>query len=43
MASRGPDGCLDPDAIAQTYLQLHRQNRSAWASYVELRPWAEKF
>jgi NAD(P)-dependent dehydrogenase (short-subunit alcohol dehydrogenase family) len=41
--SRGPDGCLDPDAIAQTYLQLHRQHRSAWASYVELRPWSEKF
>ena len=41
--SRGPDGCLDPDAIAQTYLQLHRQHRSAWASYIELRPWAEKF
>lgn len=41
--ARGPDGCLDPDAIAQTYLHLHRQHRSAWASYVELRPWAEKF
>jgi NAD(P)-dependent dehydrogenase (short-subunit alcohol dehydrogenase family) len=41
--ARGPDGCLDPDAIAQTYLQLHRQHRSAWASYVELRPWSEKF
>jgi NAD(P)-dependent dehydrogenase (short-subunit alcohol dehydrogenase family) len=41
--SRGPDGWLDPDAIAQTYLHLHRQHRSAWASYVELRPWSEKF
>jgi NAD(P)-dependent dehydrogenase (short-subunit alcohol dehydrogenase family) len=41
--SRGPDGCLDPDAIAQTYLQLYRQHRSAWASHVELRPWSEKF
>jgi NAD(P)-dependent dehydrogenase (short-subunit alcohol dehydrogenase family) len=41
--SRGPDGCLDPDAISQSYLQLHRQHRSAWASYIELRPWAEKF
>jgi NAD(P)-dependent dehydrogenase (short-subunit alcohol dehydrogenase family) len=41
--SRGPDGCLDPDAIAQTYLHLHRQHRSAWASHVELRPWSEKF
>jgi NAD(P)-dependent dehydrogenase (short-subunit alcohol dehydrogenase family) len=41
--SRGPDGCLDPDAIAQTYLQLHRQHRSTWASHIELRPWSEKF
>ncbi|MGH7828139.1 MAG: SDR family oxidoreductase [Candidatus Binatia bacterium] len=41
--SRGPDGWLDPDAIAQTYLNLHRQHRSAWASYIELRPWSEKF
>src|ERR671919_113934 len=35
--SRGPDGCLDPDAIAQTYLYLHRQHRSTWASHIELR------
>jgi NAD(P)-dependent dehydrogenase (short-subunit alcohol dehydrogenase family) len=43
LKSRGPDGWLDPDAIAQTYLNLHRQHRSAWASYIELRPWSEKF
>jgi NAD(P)-dependent dehydrogenase (short-subunit alcohol dehydrogenase family) len=43
LTSRGPDGCLDPDAIAQTYLQLHRQHRSSWASHIELRPWSEKF
>lgn len=43
LKSRGPDGWLAPDAIAQTYLQLHRQHRSAWASYIELRPWSEKF
>jgi NAD(P)-dependent dehydrogenase (short-subunit alcohol dehydrogenase family) len=42
-AGRGADGCLDPDAIAQTYLHLHRQHRSAWASHIELRPWSEKF
>lgn len=41
--SRGPDGWLDPDSIAQTYLHLHRQHRSAWGSYLELRPWVEKF
>jgi NAD(P)-dependent dehydrogenase (short-subunit alcohol dehydrogenase family) len=43
LSARGPDGWLDPDAIAQTYLHLHRQHRSSWASYIELRPWAEKF
>jgi NAD(P)-dependent dehydrogenase (short-subunit alcohol dehydrogenase family) len=43
LAARGSDGCLDPDAIAQTYLHLHRQHRSSWASYIELRPWTEKF
>ncbi len=41
--SKGPDGMLYPDAIAQTYLNLHRQHRSTWASYIELRPWVEKF
>ncbi len=40
---RGPDGLLDPDAIAETYLQLHRQHRSAWAWEIELRPWVENF
>jgi NAD(P)-dependent dehydrogenase (short-subunit alcohol dehydrogenase family) len=43
LTARGPDGCLDPDAIAQTYLHLHRQHRSSWASNIELRPWLEKF
>jgi NAD(P)-dependent dehydrogenase (short-subunit alcohol dehydrogenase family) len=43
LTARGPDGLLDPDAIAQTYLHLHRQHRSSWSSYIELRPWAEKF
>jgi NAD(P)-dependent dehydrogenase (short-subunit alcohol dehydrogenase family) len=43
LAARGPDGCLDPDSIAQTYLHLHRQHRSTWASHIELRPWSEKF
>src|ERR1700723_2661966 len=33
-----PDAMLDPDAIAQTYLDLLRQHRSAWAWEIELRP-----
>jgi len=42
-AERGPDGFLDPDAIAQTYLHVHDQPRSAWTWEVELRPWTETF
>ena len=38
-----PDSMLDPDAIAETYLHVLRQPRSAWTWEVELRPWVEKF
>ena len=37
------DQWLDPDAIARTYLHVHRQHRSAWTWEVELRPWVERF
>lgn len=37
------DAMLDPDAIAQEYLQLVRQHRSAWSNEHTLRPWVEKF
>ena len=39
----GNDNMLDPDAIAETYLQVHDQHRSAWSWEIELRPWVEKF
>lgn len=42
-AQRGPDALLSPDAIAETYYQLHRQPRSAWTHELDLRPWSEKF
>jgi NAD(P)-dependent dehydrogenase (short-subunit alcohol dehydrogenase family) len=38
-----PDSTLSPDAIAQTYLDVLRQPRSAWSLEVELRPWVESF
>jgi NAD(P)-dependent dehydrogenase (short-subunit alcohol dehydrogenase family) len=38
-----PDSMLDPDAIAQTYLNLLQQHRSAWSWEIELRPWLERF
>ena len=33
------DSYLDPDAIAQSYLHVVQQPRSAWTWEVELRPW----
>ena len=38
-----PDDLLDANAIAESYLQVHRQHRSAWTFEVELRPWVERF
>jgi len=43
LGERGPDSLLDPDAIAEAYLALHRQRRSAWTHEIDLRPWSEKF
>jgi NAD(P)-dependent dehydrogenase (short-subunit alcohol dehydrogenase family) len=37
------DSLLDPAAIAETYLAVLKQPRSAWSQEVELRPWAERF
>jgi short-subunit dehydrogenase len=37
------DSMLDPDAIAETYLAVLKQPRSAWTWEVELRPWVERF
>ena len=42
-ATDNPDSMLDPDAIARSYLDILRQDRSAWTWEVELRPWAERF
>jgi NAD(P)-dependent dehydrogenase (short-subunit alcohol dehydrogenase family) len=39
----GKDDRLDPDAMAETYLAIHRQHRSAWTWEIELRPWTETF
>ena len=39
----GADGMLHPDKIAETYLFLHRQHRSAWTHELDVRPWSEKF
>jgi NAD(P)-dependent dehydrogenase (short-subunit alcohol dehydrogenase family) len=36
-------GILSPDAIADNYWNLHRQDRSAWTHELDLRPWMESW
>jgi NAD(P)-dependent dehydrogenase (short-subunit alcohol dehydrogenase family) len=36
-------GILDPEAIAESYWQLHLQKRSAWTHELDLRPWMESW
>ena len=38
-----PDSLLDPKAIAQSYVHLLKQHRSAWTWEIEVRPWLERF
>jgi NAD(P)-dependent dehydrogenase (short-subunit alcohol dehydrogenase family) len=43
VAAKGQDGLLQPEAIAETYWQLHRQPPSAWTHEIDLRPFKEPF
>lgn len=38
-----PDSMLDLDGIAEAYLHLIAQPRSAWTFELDLRPWVERF
>jgi len=40
---REPHTMLSPDAIAETYWQLHSQGRSAWTLELDPRPSVESF
>jgi len=37
------EGIVDPEAIAESYWQLHRQPRNAWTHELDLRPWIESW
>jgi NAD(P)-dependent dehydrogenase (short-subunit alcohol dehydrogenase family) len=41
--SRGEDGMLGIEAIADAYWHLHTQHRSAWTLELDLRPFKESF
>jgi NAD(P)-dependent dehydrogenase (short-subunit alcohol dehydrogenase family) len=42
-ALKDQDGILDPEAIAESYWQLHMQQRTAWTHELDLRPWIERW
>ncbi|MEE4279525.1 MAG: SDR family NAD(P)-dependent oxidoreductase [Halieaceae bacterium] len=37
------DGLVVPDELAELYLQIHQQPRSAWSFEVDVRPWIERW
>jgi NAD(P)-dependent dehydrogenase (short-subunit alcohol dehydrogenase family) len=41
VAAAPEDGLLDPDALAETFWDLHKQPRSAWTWEIDIRPWTE--
>jgi NAD(P)-dependent dehydrogenase (short-subunit alcohol dehydrogenase family) len=41
--AKGEDGLIDPAAIADVFLMLHRQPRSVWTHELDLRPFKETF
>jgi NAD(P)-dependent dehydrogenase (short-subunit alcohol dehydrogenase family) len=43
VATKGSDGLLQLEAIAQTYWAIHQQHPSAWTHELDLRPFKEPF
>jgi NAD(P)-dependent dehydrogenase (short-subunit alcohol dehydrogenase family) len=43
VATKGSDGVLQLEAIAQTYWTIHQQHPSAWTHELDLRPFKEPF
>jgi len=42
-ALKDKGGILSPEAIAESYWHLHRQDKSAWTHELDLRPWLESW
>lgn len=42
-AAKANDRLLSPQAIADAYVMLHKQPRSAWTHELDLRPWGESW
>lgn len=42
-ASKGEEGIIEPDDLAEVYWQLHKQSRSAWTFEQDARPFSESW
>ena len=42
-ALKDREGILNPEHIAENYLMLHKQPKSAWTFEIDLRPWIERW
>ncbi len=43
MNSLGEDGALSTDAIADAFVYIHNQDRTAWTHELDLRPFRENW
>ena len=41
--SKGEDGKLNIESIAENFVMLHNQKRSTWSFEIDLRPWSENW
>ena len=42
-AAAVPDSRIAPDALADAFVAVHEQQRSAWTHELDVRPYTEKF
>ena len=42
-SSKGEDGKLNIESIAENFLMLHKQQKSTWSFELDLRPWSENW
>lgn len=43
LRQKGDDGALLPDEVAQSFLTMHQQPKTAWTHELDLRPYKESF
>ena len=41
--SKGEDGKLNIESMAENFLMLHNQKKSTWSFEIDLRPWSESW